>query len=56
MLSHTSIRGYYHTIFGMAQHHGYSIMDLENVHPFELDIYSSMLLDYLEKEKIKAGQ
>jgi hypothetical protein len=35
----------------MAQHHGYSISDLENMVPFELELYSSMLIDYLEQKK-----
>lgn len=34
----------------MAQHHGYSISDLENMIPYELDVYSSMLIDYLDKK------
>lgn len=35
----------------MAQHHGYSISDIENMIPFELELYSSMLIDYLEQQK-----
>ena len=35
----------------MAQHHGYSINDLENMIPFEIELYSSMLIDYLEQKK-----
>lgn len=35
----------------MAQHHGYNITELENMVPFELELYSSMLIDYLEQKK-----
>lgn len=35
----------------MAQHHKYSIQELEDMYPFERDIYVDMLKDYLEKEK-----
>lgn len=35
----------------MAQHHKYSIKELEEVYCFERDIYVDMLKDYLEKEK-----
>lgn len=35
----------------MCQHHGYSISDLENLIPFELDFYVTLLLQHLEKEK-----
>lgn len=40
----------------MAQHHKYSIAELENLIPFERDIYMNMLLEYLkevEEEKRK---
>jgi hypothetical protein len=35
----------------MAQHHKYSLTELENMMPFERDIYVEMLLAFLEKEK-----
>jgi hypothetical protein len=35
----------------MAQHHKYSISDIENLIPFERDIYITLLEDFLEKEK-----
>lgn len=37
-------------IFGLAQHHKYSIEEIENMYPFERDIYSDLLIDYLEKK------
>jgi len=35
----------------MAQHHKYSITDLENLIPYERDLYVDMLLDYIEEQK-----
>lgn len=35
----------------MAQHHNYSIEEIENLIPFERDIYVDMLLQYLKEEK-----
>lgn len=35
----------------MAQHHKYTIDDLENRFPFELNIYVDMLIDYLEQQE-----
>lgn len=35
----------------MAQHHNYSIQEIENLIPFERDIYVEMLLQYLKEEK-----
>lgn len=55
MLSHNNLTNYYKLIFNMAQHHGYNIENLENLIPFELDLYSNMLIDYLEKQKEKAN-
>lgn len=38
------------------QHHKYSLTEIENMIPWERDIYLNMLIQYLEeeKEKIKA--
>lgn len=35
----------------LAQHHKYSIAELEDLIPFERDIYVDLLTDYLEKQK-----
>lgn len=35
----------------MAQHHKYSIYEIENMIPFERDIYVEMLLEYLKQER-----
>lgn len=37
----------------LAQHHKYSIAELEDLIPFERDIYVDLLTDYLEKQKQK---
>lgn len=51
MLGHNNLKNYYKLIFNMAQHHGYSITELENMVPFELELYSSMVIEYLEQKK-----
>jgi hypothetical protein len=38
-------------MFSLAQHHKYSIEEIENLYPFERDIYVEMLLDYLKQEE-----
>jgi len=35
----------------MAQHHKYSIEEIESLIPFERDIFVEMLLQYLKEEK-----
>ena len=42
---------YYKTNFMMMQHHNYSLAELEDMIPWERDIYISMLIQHLEEEK-----
>jgi hypothetical protein len=35
------------------QYHKYSLVDIENMIPFEREIYVAMLMQYLEEEKQK---
>lgn len=56
MLSHTNLGLYYKTMFSLAQHHKYSIADLEGLIPYERDIYVDMLIDYLEEQKNQQQQ
>jgi hypothetical protein len=37
--------------FSLIQRHKYNLNDIENMLPFEREIYIGMLLDYLEEEK-----
>jgi hypothetical protein len=50
-LAHTNLFNYYKTNFALKQHHGWSIEDLEDMIPFEREIYVDMLLAFLEEEK-----
>lgn len=36
-------------VFSLAQHHKYSISEIEALIPFERDIYVNLLLQYLEE-------
>jgi hypothetical protein len=38
------------------QHHKYSLSELENMIPWERDIYVAMLIQYLESENEKIKQ
>tara|TARA_Y100000022_G_C13131601_1_gene320651 strand:+ start:359 stop:490 length:132 start_codon:yes stop_codon:yes gene_type:complete len=40
----------------MVQHHKYSVTELENMFPFERDMYVEMLLEWLEAEKERQQQ
>ena len=50
-LSHDTLANYYRTNFGMMQHHNYSLTELENMIPWEREIYIGLLIKYLEEEK-----
>jgi hypothetical protein len=56
LLSHESLPAYYKTNFGMMQHHKYSLEEIENMIPFEREVYVHMLVTFLEEEKKKIEQ
>ena len=37
--------------FGLMQHHKYSLTELENMIPWERDIYVGLLINHLEEEE-----
>ena len=40
----------------MMQHHNYSLEELENMVPWEREIYIGLLMNYLREEKEKMEQ
>ena len=46
----------YHTNFSLMQHHKYSLTELENMIPFERDLYVHMLLAHLKELEEKRKQ
>lgn len=50
-LAHDNLYNFYKMNFGLMQHHRYSLGDIENMIPFEREIYVTMLLQYLEEER-----
>ena len=53
MLGNESLMNYYKTNFALMQYHKYSLTELEEMIPWERDVYIIMLLQYLEDEKKK---
>ena len=35
----------------MVQHHKYSITEIENLYPYERDIYFELLINFIEEQK-----
>lgn len=50
-LSHNTLKNYYEITFALMQHHSYSLAEIENMMPWERDLYVGMLIQYLEKKK-----
>jgi hypothetical protein len=42
---------YYKMNFALIQYHKYSLAELEEMIPFEREVYVAMLVKYLEEEK-----
>jgi hypothetical protein len=39
--------------FNLMQHHKYSLTELDNMMPFERQIYINMLINYIKEQEIK---
>jgi hypothetical protein len=49
-LGHESVINYYQTNFNLMQHHKYSLTEVENLIPWEKEIYIHLLMQYIEEE------
>jgi hypothetical protein len=55
-MNHNTLGNYYETVFALAQHHKWQPSEIEDMIPFERDIYVNMLMDYLEELREKQRQ
>ena len=55
-MAHITPESYYQLNFSLMQYHKYSLTEIENMMPWERDIYVSLLRNYLEAEKLKHQQ
>ena len=55
-MAHLSAESYYELTFSLMQYHKYSLTELENMMPWERDIYLGLLNQYIEEENLKAKQ
>lgn len=55
-LSHDSLLNHYSTKFQLMQHHKYSLTEIDDMIPWEKEVYLNMLIEHLkeEEERIKA--
>ena len=55
-MAHEDLESYYKTNFALMQHHKYSLTELENMIPWEREVYVALLSEYIEKENLKRQQ
>ena len=55
-MAHEDLESYYKLNFALMQHHKYSLTEIENMMPWEREIYVSLLQQYVEEENLKAQQ
>ena len=55
-MSHISLESYFKLNFALIQHHKYSLTEIENMMPWERDIYVGLLNQWIEDENLKAKQ
>jgi hypothetical protein len=55
-MAHTSLESYYFVNFQLIQHHKYSLSEIENMIPWERDVYVGLLKNYIEEENLKQQQ
>ena len=55
-MSHMDLEAYFKINFSLMQYHKYSLTEIENMIPWERDIYVELLKQHLEEEREKQKQ
>ncbi len=55
-MAHASLESYYKINVSLIQHHKYSLTEIENMIPWEKDVYIALLEQYIEEENLKQRQ
>ena len=55
-MAHIDLESYFKLNFALMQHHKYSLTEIENMMPWEREIYTGLLSQYVEEENLKAKQ
>jgi hypothetical protein len=55
-MAHEDLESYFKVNFALIQHHKYSLTELENMIPWEREVYLSLLQQYIEEENLKQRQ
>ena len=52
-MSHMYLEAYFKINFALMQHHKYSLSEVENMMPWERDIYVELLKQHIEEQKLE---
>ena len=55
-MAHEDLESYFRVNVALMQHHKYSLTELENMIPWEREVYLTFLHQYIEEENLKAKQ
>jgi len=55
-MTHMTLESYFRLNFALIQYHKYSLTEIENMMPWERDIYVGLLQQHLEEEELKERQ
>ena len=55
-MAHTNLESYYKVKFALVQHHKNSLTEIENMIPWEREVYVTLLKQYIEEENLKKEQ
>jgi hypothetical protein len=55
-MAHIDLESYFRINFALMQFHKYSLIEIENMIPWERDIYLTLLKQHIEEENLKAQQ
>jgi len=55
-MAHEDLESYFKVNFALMQHHKYSLTELENMIPWEGEVYLTLLQQFIEEENLKQKQ
>ncbi len=55
-MAHIDLESYFRINFALMQFHKYSLSEIEDMMPWERDIYLALLKQHIEDENLKAQQ
>lgn len=55
-MGYDNLANYYRTNFNLMQHHKYSLRELEDMIPFERDVYIMLLSQHIDEQSQKLQQ